>query len=194
MPAPFEPCDIWTSGICRREGALEESAQCDGAEFTEMAEGGNLKGVAHDKFSTPRAALQAVEKLHAHVFKGCVLSVTLKKRVEDLTKAKSGVKTTTTAPSRACRLIVRNLSWNILMDLRALSLSFGPVYSVHIPLASSEEERIQRLGVSRLSGFSQRRTQLKECTVKRSCPRRTQEIEVHGFEEDEKGARRGVLH
>jgi len=68
---------------------------------------------AYAMFSTSRAASQAVEKLYAHVFKGSILPVMLKKRVEGLTKVKSGVKTTTIAPSRGSRLIVRNLLWNV---------------------------------------------------------------------------------
>ncbi|OBZ78183.1 putative RNA-binding protein C4F6.14 [Grifola frondosa] len=37
-------------------------------------------------------------------------------------------------PSRASRLIVRNLPWNITeQDLRAVFLPYGPIHSVHIP-------------------------------------------------------------
>ena len=63
-------------------------------------------------FSGPGDALKAVEKLHAHVFKGGILSVTLKKRVEALTRATDSKKQTA-VPSRGSRLIVRNLPWNV---------------------------------------------------------------------------------
>lgn len=76
-------------------------------------------------FSTPRAASHAVEKLHAHVFKGSLLSVTLKKRVEGLVKVKSGVKTMASAPTRGSRLIVRNLPWNVS---NIFSLFYDKIY------------------------------------------------------------------
>lgn len=89
-------------------------------------------------------------KLHAHVFKGALLSVTLKKRRDGLAKtvtkspktkaADSAVKTETIpAPSRANRLIVRNLPFDITeQDLRAVFLPYGPIHSIHIPLKEPE--------------------------------------------------------
>lgn len=98
-----------------------------------------------------------MSKLHAHVFKGALLSVTLKKRLDSLaapkpaknkaaandvkvegqeassSKGQTGKKDA--APSAASRLIVRNLPWNVTeQDLRAVFLPYGPVYSTHIPL------------------------------------------------------------
>lgn len=69
--------------------------------------------VAHAVFKNPAAAARAVEKLHAHVFKGAILSVTLKKRIETLAKAPKEGRASLTAPTRASRLIVRNLPWNV---------------------------------------------------------------------------------
>ncbi|GJE98227.1 RNA-binding domain-containing protein [Phanerochaete sordida] len=103
---------------------------------------------AHVLFSTPAAAQEAVSKLHAHVFKGALLSVTLKKRLEGLAKAPKKVATKdpssskapakVPAPSRASRLIVRNLPFDITEpDLRAVFLPYGPIYSIHIPLADA---------------------------------------------------------
>lgn len=76
--------------------------------------------LAHATFKTAADATRAVDKLHAHVFKGSILSVTLKKRLETLTKnavasadgsSASGAKVP--APSRGSRLIVRNLPWDV---------------------------------------------------------------------------------
>jgi nucleolar protein 4 len=62
--------------------------------------------------------MRAVEKLHAHTFKGSSLSVILKKRHDTLLKSgKAGAHTQkggpTAAPNRNSRLIVRNLPWNV---------------------------------------------------------------------------------
>jgi nucleolar protein 4 len=95
---------------------------------------------AHVVFDTPSSAAAAVTKLHAHVYKGCLLSVTLKRRLDTLVKP---AKTSDASPtlSRASRLIVRNLPWSITeQDLRALFLPYGPIYSIHIPSSSSGED------------------------------------------------------
>ncbi|KAL5483572.1 NOP4 [Sanghuangporus weigelae] len=113
----------------------------DGAESVVLVEG--EPGVAHALFSSPSAAAHVVDKLHAHVFKGSILSVALKKRLENLAKThvrKEGFNEST-SPSRASRLIVRNLPWNITEnDLRALFLPFGPIYSIDIPMSNSSTE------------------------------------------------------
>lgn len=62
-----------------------------------------------------------MEKLHAHIFKGSLLSVTLKKRIESVAKisAKSAdgqTNVTKVIPNRASRLIVRNLPWNVCVS------------------------------------------------------------------------------
>lgn len=81
---------------------------------------------AHVVFSTPSQAQFAVEHLHAHIFKGSLLGVLLKKRLEK-------------PPNRSSRLIIRNLPWNVTeQELRALFLSHGPVYSVNIPKEKGE--------------------------------------------------------
>ncbi|KAF8962114.1 hypothetical protein BDZ97DRAFT_1826443 [Flammula alnicola] len=107
--------------------------------------------LAHVLFTTPVLASDAVSKLHAHVYKGCLLSVTLKKRldtlskpaaipkrakaVDDSTAADPTRKAAVAAPSHASRLIVRNIPFNATeQDLRAIFLPYGPIYSVHIPL------------------------------------------------------------
>ncbi|KAF8884427.1 hypothetical protein CPB84DRAFT_1838033 [Gymnopilus junonius] len=99
---------------------------------------------AHVLFNTPGAASDAVSKLHAHVYKGSLLSVTLKKRLDTLakpvavSKASSndtkGKAAASAAPSHASRLIVRNIPFNATeQDLRAIFLPYGPIYSIHIP-------------------------------------------------------------
>ena len=76
---------------------------------------------AYVVFSTPPQAQLAIEHLHAHIFKGALLSVVLKKRLEK-------------PPNRSSRLIIRNLPWNIMeKELHALFLPHGQVYSVDIP-------------------------------------------------------------
>ncbi|KAI0316392.1 hypothetical protein OF83DRAFT_1164375 [Amylostereum chailletii] len=114
-----------------------------------LAGGGEDPATANILFTTPAKASEAVSKLHAHVFKGALLSVTLKKRLEIVAKAprpgkSSSTPTSTSAPStnagptpsRASRLIVRNLPFDITeQDLRALFLPYGIIHSIHIPLA-----------------------------------------------------------
>ncbi|KAK0234917.1 hypothetical protein EDD85DRAFT_887307 [Armillaria nabsnona] len=91
------------------------------------------EGAAHVLFSTPSAAHEAVDKLHAHVYKGSLLSVTLKKRMDSLAKA-SKADTKTATPNHSSRLIIRNTPFNITeQDLRALFLPYGPIHSIHIP-------------------------------------------------------------
>ncbi|KAI0031894.1 hypothetical protein K488DRAFT_38076, partial [Vararia minispora EC-137] len=102
--------------------------------------GGEDPSAAHVLFDHATHAFDAVQKVHAHVFKGALLSATLKKRLDGVAappasspaKAKGGP-----APSRASRLIVRNLPFDVSeQDLRALFLPYGTIYSVHVPQAA----------------------------------------------------------
>ena len=103
---------------------------------------------AHVLFTTPSSALDAVHKLHAHVYKGSLLSVTLKKRIDALAKsvtlpAKASTdstpslvkgKASAATPSHANRLIIRNMPFNATeQDLRAIFLPYGPIHSIQIP-------------------------------------------------------------
>ncbi|CAK5264728.1 unnamed protein product, partial [Mycena citricolor] len=105
-------------------------------------EGKEDSGSATILFSSPADALNAVAKLHAHVFKGNLLSAALKKRMDSLSKAPAvpGKTSATKAqPSHASRLIVRNIPFNATeQDLRAVFLPYGPVYSIHIPTEESK--------------------------------------------------------
>ena len=121
-------------------------------------------------FLTPAQAASAVSKLHAHVYKGSHLSVTLKKRLDNLSKPpnaleKGGKSFNAPAPSHASRLIVRNIPFNATeQDLRAIFLPYGPIHSIHIPTdekhtpASKEEDLEPNDGTSitrkpRMKGF-----------------------------------------
>ncbi|KAH9920029.1 RNA-binding domain-containing protein [Epithele typhae] len=129
--------------------------------------------IAHAVFKTPATASDAVNKLHAHVFKGSLLSATLKRRMDGLAKAaaanlkkprKSADNSTKPsvgpAPNRASRLIVRNLPFDITeQDLRAIFLPYGPIHSVHIPLAKvdpkeKDEEEVDGSSKPRTKGFA----------------------------------------
>ncbi|KAG6819698.1 hypothetical protein H0H93_009492 [Arthromyces matolae] len=102
-------------------------------------------------FTTPAAATEAVNKLHAHVFKGHLLSVTLKKRLDTLSKTSAkntsksdGQSFRGPAPNPSSRLIVRNLPFNASeQDLRAAFLPYGPIYSIHIPTAQKQDEETE---------------------------------------------------
>lgn len=105
----------------------------DGAEsvvFPALREenGSEDPKMAHVLFDTTGHAQQAVERLNAHIFKGSVLGVTLKKRLDK-------------RPNGASRLIVRNLPWDITeSDLRSLFLPYGAIFSITIPVEASNEQ------------------------------------------------------
>jgi nucleolar protein 4 len=117
---------------------------------------------AHVRFTTPSSALDAIHKLHAHVYKGCLLSVTLKKRLDTLAKPSAPSKkdaAAAAAPSHASRLIVRNIPFNATeQDLRAVFLPYGPIHSVHIPTTHTqkveEEEGENAPAKPRTKGFA----------------------------------------
>lgn len=102
--------------------------------------------LAHALFSNPKTAQEAVKKLHAHIYKGSIISATLKKRVDSLQKpavstsahaSSSPTKpqpSTKLVPSRANRLIIRNLPFDIKEeDIRTTFLPYGPIHSIDIP-------------------------------------------------------------
>ncbi|KAI0300568.1 hypothetical protein B0F90DRAFT_1668364 [Multifurca ochricompacta] len=97
----------------------------------------DVSTAAHVLFSSSAMAQHAVDKLHAHVFKGALLSVTLKKRLDGVVKQPHP---SDPIPSRANRLIVRNLPFDITeQDLRAIFLPHGSIYSIDIPLVDAAE-------------------------------------------------------
>ncbi|EKM74992.1 hypothetical protein AGABI1DRAFT_47085, partial [Agaricus bisporus var. burnettii JB137-S8] len=158
--APHDPVAIRTiiiSGLPQTLDAKQlwkKIRKYDGAEKVDWPykseDGTEDPSIAHALFSTPSAANNAVTKLHAHVFKGSLLSVALKKRLENLSKAANPAKskltdtktTTTLAPSHASRLIVRNLPFDITeQDLRAVFLPYGPIHEIHIPGVEGSKTR-----------------------------------------------------
>lgn len=140
LPTPLDSNTLW-----------KKIRKCAGAEtLTYPAKdisGEDDPTQAHVLFTHPSKASAAVDKLHAHVYKGSLLSATLKKRLEHLGKpvkakapkdgsapAATSPATTGTAPNRASRLIVRNLPFNATeQDLRALFLPYGPIHSITLP-------------------------------------------------------------
>ncbi|KII85518.1 hypothetical protein PLICRDRAFT_668352 [Plicaturopsis crispa FD-325 SS-3] len=130
-----------------------------GAEKVEWpVSGSDDPSIAHALFDTANHAQEAVNKLHAHVFKGCLLSVALKKRLDGLSKAPRQPAESTSAtskkaaPNRASRLIVRNIPWNISeQDLRAIFLPHGPIHSIHIPVEKAEGDEAAK---PRAKGFA----------------------------------------
>ncbi|OCH90226.1 RNA-binding domain-containing protein [Obba rivulosa] len=134
------PSSIDSKAIWKKVRKLEGTEKVDWPVTSEA--GSEDRSVAHVLFASPAAANDAVNKLHAHVFKGSLLSATLKKRLDGLAKAPKKAQPATAAapskpgvtPSRSSRLIVRNLPFNITeQDLRAIFLPYGPIYSVDIP-------------------------------------------------------------
>ncbi|KAG6334847.1 hypothetical protein ID866_4237 [Astraeus odoratus] len=127
-------------------------------------------------FSTSKNAQDAVQKLHAHVFKGSLLSVTLKKRLESLVQGSIRKPADRAQPSRESRLIVRNLPFDFTeQDLRATFLPYGPIHSINMPMVSADEahndEETKPSTHSRSKGFAfvwmlskkDAETAMKEC-------------------------------
>ncbi|EMD36535.1 hypothetical protein CERSUDRAFT_106374 [Gelatoporia subvermispora B] len=133
------PSSIDSKAIWKKVRKIKGAEKVEWPVLSEV--GSEDQSIAHVLFSTPASANDAVSKLHAHVFKGSLLSATLKKRLDGLAKAPKKLKQATTtqnglgpAPSRSSRLIVRNMPFNITeQDLRAIFLPYGPIYSVDIP-------------------------------------------------------------
>lgn len=118
---------------------------------------------AYALFANPAAATAAVSKLHAHVFKGSLLSATLKKRLDTVAKVSKKAPQTeqqkppVITPNRSSRLIVRNLPFGITeQDLRALFLPYGPIHSIDIPTiedGKTEDDESERK-MPRIKGFA----------------------------------------
>lgn len=113
--------------------------------------------VAHVRFRTPNHALQAINRLHAHQFKGSQLSVELKKRTDGALRREMHMRDDTRKKQHsiqeqieqfsgktlnihqnqldhASRLIVRNLPFDMSMeDLRAVFLPYGALYNISLP-------------------------------------------------------------
>ncbi|TKY90746.1 hypothetical protein EX895_000744 [Sporisorium graminicola] len=124
----------------------------------------NPNDVAHVIFRTPNHAMTAVEKLHAHIFKGVQISAILKKRADNAAKIAAHMRPETLAKrekmrqdveknsgkgtmpvllseiDKSSRLIIRNLPYDVNeADLRSIFLPFGPVYEITIPKVKAKE-------------------------------------------------------
>ncbi|KAF8493329.1 hypothetical protein JB92DRAFT_3234511 [Gautieria morchelliformis] len=138
LPASIDSKSLWKK-VRKLEGA-DKISQWPGKTLSDQED----PTTAQVLFSTPATAQDAVLRLHAHVFKGSLLSVVFKKRLDTLAKSSGN-------PSRASRLIVRNLPWNTVEhDLRRLFLPYGPIHSITIPVGKPEEEG----GRPRAKGFA----------------------------------------
>ncbi|KAJ3767246.1 hypothetical protein FB446DRAFT_339096 [Lentinula raphanica] len=147
LPADIDAKTLW-----------KKFRKCEGAEKVDWpVKSSGQADTAHVLFSTAQNALDAVNKLHAHVFKGNLLSVGLKKRLDNLSKPAVGPHiSSSAAPSRAARLIVRNIPFNTTeQDLRALFLPYGPIYSIHIPSKTKNEVKAED---ETISSSSQKRS------------------------------------
>ncbi|KAA1472755.1 hypothetical protein DENSPDRAFT_801527 [Dentipellis sp. KUC8613] len=137
LPSGIDSKTLWKK-VRKFQGASQVDWPSKASDGTEEP------GSAQVLFDTPAHAQEAVTKLHAHVYKGSLLSVSLKKRLDTVAKAPRAAKTTKVtgpAPSRGSRLIVRNLPFDITeQDLRALFLPYGPVYSITIPQVVVEKK------------------------------------------------------
>ncbi|KAF8444032.1 hypothetical protein L210DRAFT_3611317 [Boletus edulis BED1] len=136
LPSSIDQKSLWKK-LRKFEGAAN-------VEWPAMTAGVEDSSTAYVLFSSSSLAQDAVTKLHAHVFKGSLLSVTLKKRLDNLAKTTLKKGTSGTAPSRANRLIVRNLPFDVTeQDLRAIFLPYGPIHSIHIPLAEVDDVKVE---------------------------------------------------
>ncbi|KAJ6500383.1 hypothetical protein C8R45DRAFT_1210184 [Mycena sanguinolenta] len=169
--APHDPLAIRTIIVSGLPAAVDSKVlwkkfrKYPGAEKVDWPikndEGEDDPATSHVLFTSPNDAQNAVGKLHAHVFKGSLLSVTLKKRLDTLAKpvakpGKAAAKTVAT-PSHASRLIVRNIPFTATeQDLRAVFLPYGPVYSIHIPPADPKGKKpeTEEPGPARTKGYA----------------------------------------
>ncbi len=125
----------------------------------------NPNDAAHVVFRTPNHAMTAVEKLHAHVFKGVQISAILKKRADNAARIAAHMRPETLAKrekmrqeveknsgkgtmpvllseiDKSSRLIIRNLPFDVNeADLRSIFLPFGPVYEITIPKVKAKQQ------------------------------------------------------
>jgi len=116
LPSGVDSKVLWKK-IRKEDGAEEVKFPVEGAPagvgmFIAALSDGTVQltrelSTAHAIFATPKHAFNAAKHLHAHVFKGSLLSVSVKKRLDIVHSKKRG------APGRNSRLIVRNLPFNV---------------------------------------------------------------------------------
>ncbi|KAJ9091072.1 hypothetical protein QFC20_007747 [Naganishia adeliensis] len=118
-------------GIGPKEG-LEYPVDLGDVVVGEVKE--TMGNTAHVLFESHDKATKAADKLHSHIYKGALLSCVLKKRLEQAAGKADGK-----GGSRAGRLIIRNLAWNVTeQDLRTLFLPYGPILGINLPTVASK--------------------------------------------------------
>ncbi|KAF9235493.1 hypothetical protein BU15DRAFT_89579 [Melanogaster broomeanus] len=136
LPSSIDQKTLWKK-IRKFKGAEK-------VEWPGKTSGEGDPSTANVLFTTSSFAQEAVGKLHAHVYKGNLLSVTLKKRLDNLAKAPAKKAISAALPSHSSRLIVRNLPFDITeQDLRAIFLPYGPIHSIHIPFANVDDTKTE---------------------------------------------------
>lgn len=146
IPADVDKSTLWKR--VRKVDGIDGGVQ-EGLKYPVEIDAGaggaqeTLGKTANIIFTTHAKAIEAIPKLHAHTYKGVLLSCVLKKRIE----SSGGVGAASGGDdqgaggkaSRAGRLIVRNLAWNTTeSDLRALFLPFGPILGINLPTSASK--------------------------------------------------------
>ncbi|GHJ89425.1 hypothetical protein NliqN6_5827 [Naganishia liquefaciens] len=136
IPTDVDRDTLWKKvrkmpGIGPKEG-LEYPATLDSVVAGEVKE--TMGNTAHVLFENHDKASKAAEKLHSHIYKGALLSCVLKKRLQVAAGKVDGK-----GGSRAGRLIIRNLAWNVTeQDLRTLFLPYGPILGINLPTVASK--------------------------------------------------------
>jgi nucleolar protein 4 len=115
IPTDVDRDTLWKKvrkmpGIGPKEG-LEYPATLDSVVAGEVKE--TMGNTAHVLFENHDKASKAAEKLHSHIYKGALLSCVLKKRLQVAAGKVDGK-----GGSRAGRLIIRNLAWNVSTKCR----------------------------------------------------------------------------
>ena len=110
IPTDVDRDTLWKKvrkmpGIGPKEG-FEYPATLDSVVAGEVKE--TMGNTAHVLFESHDKASKAAEKLHSHIYKGALLSCVLKKRLQVAAGKVDGK-----GGSRAGRLIIRNLAWNV---------------------------------------------------------------------------------
>jgi nucleolar protein 4 len=136
IPADVDKNTLWKR--VRKVAGIEEDKNealhfpVDVAEDSKetLGQTANVVFVSHSK------AVEAIPMLHAHTYKGALLSCVLKKRIESVGGASGDASG---KANRAGRLIVRNLAWNTTeTELRKRFLPFGPILGINLPTTASK--------------------------------------------------------
>ncbi|KAI5481162.1 hypothetical protein MNV49_005597 [Pseudohyphozyma bogoriensis] len=124
-----KPID-WKKAL--RQKAKKTSGEVEDLQWPVKLPSG--ESVATIVLSTPRLAHDLMKKMHNHVFRGVVVSASIKSSwdlVQRQGRAKAGG-----------RLVVRNLGFDVtIADLRTVFSRFGALHSINMPLDDSNKPR-----------------------------------------------------